>query len=390
MQDGAEPFGLGAMCEVWASRTTPRTTTRCSTSGSPPASRDGSAGPSGYDLHVEHGLDAAADADLVCRAQARLPRPSPEVRRPWPRDDRGAIVFAHCSGAFVLGEAGLLDGRECTTHWRYADQLAERFPEAMVDPTSSTSRTAPSSPAPSAAGPGRRAAPDAPAVRRPVAATAARRMVVPPHRDGGQAQFIARAVPDCDAETLGPLLTWIIENLGEDLSVEELARKRTCRPHLRPPVPRRDRHHPAPWVDPSGSRPPRRLATTDHSIDWIADEVGFGNAATLRHHFTRHEGSARRPASHRCGEAGTRPWAAWASTGPATLPVEGARQLVEEVGARGACGGASRSAAPAELGLGGLPDDGRSADPLAPLVVGQPATSTSRRRVLGTCSTSSG
>ena len=75
----------------------------------------------------------------------------------------------------------------------------------------------------------RRAAPDASAVRCPHAAAAARRMVVPAHRDGGQAQFISRQVPDCDAETLGPLLAWVGKNLNDDLSVETLARRR---PHV--------------------------------------------------------------------------------------------------------------------------------------------------------------
>ena len=122
-----------------------------------------------------------------------------------------------------------------------------------------------------------------------VAAAAARRMVVPPHRDGGQAQFIARAVPDCDAETLGPLLTWIIENLAEDLGVEALAR----RSHMSPRTfARRFRDEtgttPHSWV--TGQRvqaAEELLEQTDHPVDWIADEVGFGNAAALRHHFAR-------------------------------------------------------------------------------------------------------
>ncbi len=120
---------------------------------------------------------------------------------------RGAFVFAHCTAAFVLGEAGLLDGRRCTTHWRHVDALAARYPSALVDPDvlyvqDGTIVT----------GAGSAAGLDAALhlMRQQfgarAAATAARRMVVPPHRSGGQAQFIARAVPDCEAETLGPLL----------------------------------------------------------------------------------------------------------------------------------------------------------------------------------------
>jgi transcriptional regulator GlxA family with amidase domain len=88
-----------------------------------------------YDMHVEHGLDAAADADLVCV----IPKhgyldPSPEVvELVRHAHDRGAFVFGHCTAAFVLGEAGLLDGRRCTTHWRHVDELAARHPEAQVD-----------------------------------------------------------------------------------------------------------------------------------------------------------------------------------------------------------------------------------------------------------------
>ena len=96
-----------------------------------------------------------------------------------------------------------------------------------------------------------------------VASAVARRMVVPPQRDGGQAQFIARAVPDCDAETLGPLLDWIADHLGEDLDVETLARRvADVAAHLRPPVPRRDRHDPARLGDqPAGAAPPRSCSS---------------------------------------------------------------------------------------------------------------------------------
>ena len=115
---------------------------------------------------------------------------------------------------------------------------------------------------------------------------------MPPHRDGGQAQFIARAVPDCDAETLGPLLTWITENLADDLGVEDLARRSAhVAAHVRAPVPRRDRHHPA-RVDHRQrvQAAEELLETTDRPVDWITAEVGFGNPAALRHHFTRVRG----------------------------------------------------------------------------------------------------
>ncbi|MFC7503243.1 GlxA family transcriptional regulator, partial [Nocardioides sp. GCM10030258] len=120
----------------------------------------------------------------------------------------------------------------------------------------------------------------------------ARRAVVPPYRDGGQAQFIARAVPDCDADTLRPLLTWILENLEEDHGVEALAKRAVMSPRT---FARRFRdetgttpHH---WVTRQRvSAAEELLERTDHPVEWIAGEVGFGNAATLRHHFVRVRG----------------------------------------------------------------------------------------------------
>ena len=125
-----------------------------------------------------------------------------------------------------------------------------------------------------------------------VAATAARRIVVPPHRDGGQAQFIERAVPDCDSETFGPLLEWIIGHLDEDLDVDTLARKSLMSPRT---FARRFRAEtgatPHSWVTQQRVlRAEELLEQTDRSVEWIASDVGFGNAATLRHHFTRSRG----------------------------------------------------------------------------------------------------
>lgn len=295
VQDGVEAFGLGTMCEVWAEPYHPEDDNPVFDFVVVTPRPGRVRGSSGFDVHVEHGLEAADDADLICVAPKRgFLDPSPAVVDLVVRaHERGAFVFAHCTAAFVLAEAGLLDGRRCTTHWRHVPDLIEACPAATVDPNVlyvQDGRIV--------TGAGSAAGLDAALhlLRQQfgakVAATAARRMVVPPHRDGGQAQYIARAVPDCAAETLGPLLTWILENLSEDLSVDALAR----RSHMSP------RTFARRFRDETGTTPhawvtAQRLAVaeellelTDRPVDWIATEVGFGNAATLRHHFTRSRG----------------------------------------------------------------------------------------------------
>ena len=295
VQDGVEAFGLGAICEVWGEPYHPEDDnpvfdfTVCTP-------RPGRVrGAFGYDLVVEHGLDVVDDADLVCVIPKREFLVSDDAVSDALRSaaDRGAWLFAHCTSAFALGHAGLLDGRRCTTHWRHADTLAELVPTALVDRDvlyveSGNILT----------GAGSAAALDASLhLLRKVfgtraAGAAARRMVVPPHRDGGQAQFIRSAVPDCDAQTLGPLLGWIVEHLREPLTVETLARQNAMSART---FARRFREEtgttPHAWITMQRvQRAEELLETTNRSIDQIADDVGFANAATLRHHFTRARG----------------------------------------------------------------------------------------------------
>ena len=183
--------------------------------------------------------------------------------------------------------------RQCVVHSRYTDVLEEMYPEAKVRPDvlychDGNIMT----------GAGSAAGIDASLhlmrdlYGARVAATVARRIVVPPHRDGGQAQFIERAVPDCDTETFGPLLEWILQNLDEDLDVATLARKSLMSPRT---FARRFRAEtgatPHSWV--TGQRvqaAEELLELTDHPVEWIAGEVGFGNAGALRNHFTRVRG----------------------------------------------------------------------------------------------------
>jgi transcriptional regulator GlxA family with amidase domain len=292
VQDGAEPFGLGAICEVWAEPAHPEDhapTFDFSVCTPRPGRVRGS---SGYDLVVEHGLEALETADLVCIVPKRDyldqdPAAVAAVRR---AADRGVRILAHCTGAFLLGEAGLLDGRRCTTHWRHAEELRRRYPRAQVDPDVLYVESGPI-----LTGAGSAAGLDASLhlMRQEfgarVAATTARRIVVPPHRDGGQAQFVRTPVPDCDAETLGPLLTWILANLAEPHTVETLAAGVSMSPRT---FARRFRAEtgttPHAWITRQRVlRAEELLETTERSVDWIAGEVGFGTAAMLRHHFTK-------------------------------------------------------------------------------------------------------
>lgn len=295
VQDGAEPFGLGSLVEVWgepfhADDDNPVFDFQVCTP------RPGRVrGRSDYDLHVERGLEATVDADLVCVSPKYdfLDHDPAVLDALRAADARGAILYAHCSGVFELGAAGLLSGRECTTHWRYTERLARMHPEARVCPDVLYCHDGNI-----LTGAGSAAGIDASLhlVRdlygARVAATTARRIVVPPHRDGGQAQFIARPVPDCDAETFGPLQQWIVENLEGDLDVESLARRALMSPRT---FARRFRDEvgatPHAWVTKQRVlRAEQLLEQTDRSIERIADDVGFGNAATLRQHFARVRG----------------------------------------------------------------------------------------------------
>lgn len=295
VQDDAEPFGLGSLVEVWGEPEHPE-------DGTPVfdfricTPRPGRVrGRSDFDLYVERGLEATEDADLVAVApKHRFQEYDLDVREAIvAAHDRGAMLYAHCSASFELGAAGLLDGRECTTHWRYTDLMAATFPEAKVKPDVLYCHDGNV-----LTGAGSAAGIDASLhllrdeYGAGVAAAVARRIVVPPHRDGGQAQFIARPVPDCEAETLGPLLEWIIGNLHEDLDVDTMARRSLMSPRT---FARRFRAEtgatPHAWVTRQRvQRAEELLEASDRSIEWIASEVGFGNAATLRHHFTRVRG----------------------------------------------------------------------------------------------------
>jgi AraC family transcriptional regulator, transcriptional activator FtrA len=296
VMDGVAAFELGVLCEVFG---TDRRADGfpyyrfhlCSPDGKPVAVK------SGFTITPQADLTPMADADLVAvpaHADAAVV-PEPVLAALRRAADRGAYVLSVCSGAFVLGQAGLLDGRECTTHWNYADELAAQFPAAKVRCNSLYVQDGNI-----LTGAGTAAGIDAclHLVRQEhgseIATKLARRMVVPPHRDGGQAQFIEMPIPRTpDAPTLEPVLSWLLANLDRTVSVDDLA----ARAHMAPRTfARRFRAEtgttPHEWV--TGQRvllARRLLEETDLGVDAVAGRSGFGDAATLRHHFGRRVGA---------------------------------------------------------------------------------------------------
>ncbi len=220
-----------------------------------------------------------------------VPAPSaPDLAHPFPPDllealrravDRGARVLSVCSGAFILGEAGLLDGRRCTTHWRNAAELARRYPEAKVDPDV---LYVDDDPVITSAGTAAGIDACLYLVRKEqgsrVANGIARRMVVPPHRDGGQAQYVVQPVaPSCDG-TLRDLLEWLRGHLDRTLTVRQLAARANMS----------ERTFARRFVQDTGTTP-QRCEESDETVDAIADHTGFGNATALRHHFRAWRGT---------------------------------------------------------------------------------------------------
>ncbi|HWU23803.1 MAG TPA: helix-turn-helix domain-containing protein [Nocardioides sp.] len=292
--DGANPFEFGVACEAFGlDRSRDEVPNLDFAVCAPKAGvvRTSMA----FQLLAEHDLGRVAEADLVVvPAMGRgSDVPAPVIEALQGAHDRGARLLTYCSGAFTLGWAGLLDGIECTTHWMYTDELSTRFPEAKVVPEVlyvDAGQVVTSA--------GTAAGLDASLhiwrqeYGAAVASSIARRMVVPPQRDGGQAQYIARPVAESDAETLGPLLDWISANLGEELGVEALARRSLMSPRT---FARRFRAEtgttPHAWITRQRvAAAEELLERSDASVDRIASEVGFGNAATLRHHFSRVRG----------------------------------------------------------------------------------------------------
>jgi AraC family transcriptional regulator, transcriptional activator FtrA len=247
----------------------------------------------GVTLRATAGLEAFSRAGTIvipgwCDAAAPPPpRLLDALRR---AHKRGARLVSICSGVFVLAAAGVLDGRRATTHWRYASQLAERYPTVQVDPDvlyidEGNVLTS----AGSAAGIDLLLHIVRLDYGAAIANQVAKRLVVPPHRDGGQAQYVSAPVRENGERGLASLLDWARRHLQQPLAIAQLARRAAMSERN---FARRFRAEtgttPHRWLTHERLLAAQRLLeTTDDSIDRIAEEVGLQTSPTLRHHFRR-------------------------------------------------------------------------------------------------------
>ncbi|TBF36977.1 transcriptional regulator FtrA [Rhizobium leguminosarum] len=246
----------------------------------------------GVRIMTDGDLDLMADANIIVIPGWRgvdSEVPNDLINAVRQAHHRGARILSICSGVFVLAAAGLLDGRRATTHWRYTDALAARYPKIAVTPdVLYVDEGDVLTSAGSAAGLDLCLH----VVRRDfgtrAANSVARRLVVQPHRDGGQAQFVKNAVPSpYESGRIGPLLDFLRENLAGVHCLDDLAKrvgmsKRTFSRRFEIAT----GTTPARWLlDARMVRARDLLEETDLPIESVAETVGFKSATLLRHHF---------------------------------------------------------------------------------------------------------
>jgi transcriptional regulator GlxA family with amidase domain len=252
----------------------------------------------GLRLDAMRGLGHLRTADTIivpAVVDERSDYPEPLLAALRAAHRRGARIASICTGAFVLAEAGLLDGRCATTHWMDTAELARRYPAVRIEPdvlyveddNIFTSAGA-------AAGIDLCLHLVRLDLGSEVANAVARRMVVPPHRDGGQAQFVDAPMPRGESDALGPLLDWALANLNEPLTLDDMARHASVSTRT---LVRRFQATtgttPLQWLLAQRVRRAQHLLeSTDEPVERIAGLAGFGTAANLRQHFTRLVGVA--------------------------------------------------------------------------------------------------
>ena len=247
----------------------------------------------GFSIHVDRGLEALAEAETVLVPgfdPSEQPLPEAVAAALRAAHARGARVGSICTGAFALAQAGLLDGRRATTHWAYAERLARMYPSVDVD---AGVLYVDEGDIVTSAGVAAGIDLCLHLVRRDLGAEAAnaiaRQIVVAPHRDGGQAQFVEAPLPATDERGLAATRAWALDRLREPLTVAAMARHAGCSERT---FARRFRGEtgttPLQWLLRERVLHARRLLeATDMPVEHVACEAGFGTAASLRTHFRR-------------------------------------------------------------------------------------------------------
>lgn len=298
--DGVSAFELGLTLEVFGlSRMGPdwyRVVVCSERPGQPLTANNG------LKVIADAGLGALARADTIIVPGSRdIVEVSPVLLDALRRAHRrGARVASICAGAFILAAAGLLDGRRATTHWAHTEALARRYPRVQVDANvlyvddGDIMTSA-----------GRAAGLDLclHIVRSDhgteIANHVARRLVIAPHREGGQAQYIRQPVPPIEGDALAAVFAWAQRHLDRDLTISTLAAK--ARMSRRTFIRRFEDAtgmSPGEWVVQTRVAKARELLeATRIPIEGVATETGFGSADAMRHHFRLRLGTS--PAHYR-------------------------------------------------------------------------------------------
>jgi AraC family transcriptional activator FtrA len=263
----------------------------------------------GYAVYAERGLDALADADtVIVPGYQPLDSPGEEVCSALRQAAAGgARVVSVCTGAFALAAAGLLDHRRATTHWQFADELGARYPAVKVDPDVLwVDEGAVLTSAGLAAGIDLCIELVRADYGTDAAIRAARRMVVAPHRDGGQAQWLERPVP-LPEQGLAPTCEWALRHLADPLTVADLASQAGWAPRtFARQFVAETGLTPLRWLTAARVHEARRLLeVSDLPIEEIARRSGLGSPATLRVHLARDAGTT--PTAYRAAYQGHRP-----------------------------------------------------------------------------------
>jgi AraC family transcriptional activator FtrA len=247
-----------------------------------------------FTASISHGVEAIDWAETVIVPEAATlddPADDVVVAALARAHERGARMVSYCTGAFVLAAAGILDGRTVATHWRHAARLARDYPQVTVDPNV---LYIDGGKVLTSAGSGAAIDLSLHILRQDhgarVARHVARGMVIPPHRDGGQAQFVMSPVPDADTpDGVRAAIEYATEHLDDGLSIADLAARAFMSPRN---FSRRFREvtgtTPKQWIlFQRLIRVRELLEETEHSVEHIARVTGFGSAVTLRQRFAR-------------------------------------------------------------------------------------------------------